>query len=364
MESVIEFLLARGLVSPQMLVEGDLRVEEIPGRNQNFRLVTSGGPGYFLKQAPPDDLEEPPLAVEAEVYRRAAEDGSWLDVQPFVPRFRLYDAEQVVLVTDLEIGLSNVRGFGAEHSVLGLATVSESLASALAACRRVYPSADGSDLAFLPRFIPGILNISRPRPSLLQHLSPAQIEIIRALQDCPAVAAAFDEIRSAWRETSLVHGDVKWANVLVRVDPQSGGPRGVMFTDWELAQWGDPAWDVGSVFHSYLAHAVLSAVVPDDSSSMEAAEAIGAALPSFYSELGRFWDTYTCATGISSHEKGELLSLAILCCIARMVQSAYEWSQEESALPGRAAALLQLALNMLSRPDDARRVVLGGLAEH
>src|SRR3954447_13138089 len=123
-ERVIALLLSRGLLSVRMLVEGDVRVEETPGRNHNFRVEVAGGPGYFVKQAPPEDVENSPLEVEAELYRRVLEEPSWSRLKPFVPRFRLYDALETVLVTDLELQLTGVAGLGDEHSSLHLARVS------------------------------------------------------------------------------------------------------------------------------------------------------------------------------------------------------------------------------------------------
>jgi hypothetical protein len=362
-DGVIGFLLARGLVSEQMLVEADVRVEETAGRNHNFRFMARGGRSYFLKQALPEDLEDLPLEVEAELYRCVLEEPSWSHLAGFVPRFRLYDARQAVLVVDLELGLKHVGGFGDVYSFLGLAHVSEPMARALAACHRTNPSATASNLGFLPRAAPGILRIGRPHASALRYLSPAQIQIIQVIQDRPALQGAFDEIRTGWTATCLVHGDVRWANVLVRVDAQSGAPTGVMLIDWELARWGDTAWDVGSVFHSYLLHGVLTAPVPAHSRPLEAAEAIGAVLPSFHNELGTFWDTYCRAAPSRAINGRSLLGRAIQCCIARLVQSAYELSDNAATIPGRAAAILQLAINMLTPGDTARKVVLGGLAE-
>jgi hypothetical protein len=363
LDRVIEYLLRNGLLSERTLVEGDVRVEDIPGRNHNFRVTSALGPSYFLKQAPPDEWEDPRLGVEAELYRCTLQDESWSQLQPFLPRFCSYDAEQAVLATELEARVASVLEPSSEHGVLGLARVSGFMAHALATCHRVGSTLSACNVEFLPSYVPGILEVTRPHPSALQFLSPAQMQIIRVLQGQPDVTTALDKIRVGWTEACLIHGDIKWSNVLIRTDGGSGPPRGVMLTDWELAQLGDPAWDLGSVFHSYLTHAVLSAAVPDDASPRSAAEIVGAALSSFHGELGTFWDIYSGLAGDLHQDDGELLSRSVLCCIFRLIQSSYEWSQEESSITGHAAAILQLALNMLARPDDARRVVLGGLAE-
>jgi Predicted choline kinase involved in LPS biosynthesis len=363
-ERVIALLLSRGLLSERLLVEGDVRVEETPGRNHNFRVEVTGGPGYFLKQAPSEDTEDSPLEIEAELYRRVLEEQAWSPLRPMVPAFRLYEAQRAVLVTELARELTGVAGLGDGHSMLGLGRVSGPLARALAVCHDMRPGSGAPDLDFLPREAPGILGITRPHPGVLQYLSPAQLQVIRMIQERPAITAAFDEIRVGWSATCLVHGDVKWPNVLARVDAPSGAPAGVVLFDWELARLGDPAWDVGSVLHGYLTYAVLSAAVPDNACPREAAESIGATLPAFHGELRTFWHTYVESVSASGEGRRPSLGQAIACCAARLVQSGYEWSQEETAVPGRAAAILQLGINMLGRADEAREVVLGGLTEH
>jgi hypothetical protein len=281
-----------------------------------------------------------------------------------MPRFRLYDAGMAVLITDWNSDLRDVAGFDDERDVPTLTPVGEAMAMALATCHRAGRNANGTDLEFLPRAAPGILNIGRPSPSYLRYLSAAQFQVIQVIQEHTALQAVLDQIGAEWAGTSIVHTDLKWSNVLMRIDRDRGGVPDVVLLDWELARLGDPAWDVGSVFHSYLTHCVLCARPPERSGPGEAAEAIGSVLASFHDQLHSFWDTYAREARPFEPIGRPFLSRAVSCCIARLVQTAYEWSDNETTISGRAAALLQLALNMLSRTDEALRVVLGGLAEH
>ena len=66
LESSVTYLLRLGLLDLASLVRDGLRIEEVPGRNRNFRVL--GGPGqtFFLKQAPRGEIgTNGPLAVEA-----------------------------------------------------------------------------------------------------------------------------------------------------------------------------------------------------------------------------------------------------------------------------------------------------------
>jgi aminoglycoside phosphotransferase (APT) family kinase protein len=60
----------------------------------------------------------------------------------------------------------------------------------------------------------------------------------------PGLRDAFGRAASRWRPSGLIHGDLRWSNVLAASD---GRDSRVWLVDWELACLGDPAWDVGSV---------------------------------------------------------------------------------------------------------------------
>ena len=72
-------------------------------------------------------------------------------------------------------------------------------------------------------------------------MSPAARVVAGQLQrdDLPDLLAT---VAQEWRPRSLVHGDVKSDNVLVRLD---GPDVDVRLVDWELAGSGDPDADIG-----------------------------------------------------------------------------------------------------------------------
>ena len=69
---------------------------------------------------------------------------------------------------------------------------------------------------------------------------------MRMLRQSPDFQRALTNCDDEWQQDSLIHGDIKFTNCIVF--PQSGGTLGFRIVDWELADWGDAAWDVGGVF--------------------------------------------------------------------------------------------------------------------
>jgi hypothetical protein len=202
-----------------------------------------------------------------------------------------------------------------------------------------------------------------PTPEDLRELSPAHIDVISVLQRRPEVQSALDLISDGWSGDCLVHGDLRFANILARRDAASDPPEAVILVDWEFARLGDPAWDVGSALHSLLMWCLRTVPVHESATPAEAAEAMGTALGAMHTDLRLFWETYV-GTGQPSPVAGStLLERATRACCARLLQSAYELGHRESAMPGRAAALLQLGLNLLAYGNEARDAAFGPLVE-
>ena len=101
---------------------------------------------------------------------------------------------------------------------------------------------------------PWLLEGLQPWWDYSQWLPAGCAALMSRLAASPAVAAGFREARRTWRPTALVHGDLRWTN-LVRDGRPAAPP--LRLVDWELACIGDPAWDIGSVLADIVATTVL-----------------------------------------------------------------------------------------------------------
>ncbi len=179
---------------------------------------------------------------------------------------------------DLVTEATHPHGLEGEASPEYLAALRRLVATALAECHLLPVPRDAEIAALLPAPAPWVFDLSRPAPASLRELAPAQLRVIQAVQSQPGAVAALDRLRDEWRPTRLVHGDFKWSNVLVQQDAV-GLPVRVLLLDWEMAQLGDPAWDVGAAMHAFIAEAVLGLELADGSSPEAAAELLVLAHP-------------------------------------------------------------------------------------
>ena len=359
LQSSVTHLLSLGLLDLPSLVRHGLQIEEVPGRNRNFRVLGGAGRNFFLKQAPRGEIgANGPLAVEASLYDWVAADAGATALRPVFPHRRHYDSDRSILVLDLVTEAAHPHVLEDDASPDYLAAARRLVATALAECHGLSVPRDIGMGIGLPDAAPWVFDLARPAPASLRELAPAQLSVIQALQSQPGAMAALDRLRDEWRPTRLIHGDFKWSNVLVHEDG-AGIPVGLLLLDWEMAQLGDPAWDVGAVLHAFIAEAVLGLELTEGTSPEAAAGLLGTLLPRLLPAHRDFWSGYLAAARLTDAEAEALLHRLTPHIAARLLKSAYEWSQAEVRMPRSAAAILQLGINMLLRPDAAREVVLG-----
>jgi phosphotransferase family enzyme len=359
LQSSVTYLLSLGLVDLPSLVRYGLQIEEVPGRNRNFRVLGGPDQNFFLKQAPRGEIgTNGPLAVEASLYDWVAADPRATALRPAFPRRRHYDPERSILVLDLVTDAAHPHVLEDEAPPPYFAALRRLVATVLAECHGLPLPRDIGFGVEVPDAPPWVFDLARPAPASLRELAPAQLSVIQAVQSQPGAVEALDRLRDEWRPTRLVHGDFKWNNVLVQQDG-AGIPVRVLLVDWEMAQLGDPAWDVGAALHAFIAEAVLGLELTDGTSPEAAAGLLGTLIPELLPAHRDFWSGYLDAARLSDAEAGAFLDRLPGHVAARLLKSAYEWSQAEVHMPRSAAAILQLGLNMLLRPDAAREVVLG-----
>lgn len=358
-ESCFNYLVGRRLLDVPALVERGIRVIEVPGRNRNFAVHSGSGRGCFVKQAPRGEIgSRGPLAVEAALYTWIATDPSAAPLRAACPSRLHFDPGRSILVLELLRDARTFQAFGEHAPPAAVAQLHGEVAAALAACHRLPVREDAAIAEWLPLAAPWVFDIGRPSPASLRELAPAQLHLIRALQSARDLMERLDELRAAWRPSHLIHGDFKWSNVLV-VHDAAGAPARICLLDWELAQLGDPAWDVGASLHAIIAEAVLGHAFPDGLTPGEASASLGAIIPTLHATHRDVWHHYLAAAQLDGAEATALLDRLPDHVAVRLIKSAYEWSQAEVQIPRRAAAILQLGINMLRQPDQARQLVLG-----
>jgi Ser/Thr protein kinase RdoA (MazF antagonist) len=349
-KDVARYLLDRGLLGPEAVLDGNLVISDASSRNWDFRVETEKGPCYLLKQgASPEGVAT--VAHEAGVYQQLARgpDG----VAALLPRFYRYDTAEGVLVLELVRDAEDLRSLQLRTGRFpaGLAAV---LGAALGTLHRGTWAAIAPSV---PSEAPWVFRLHRPGAELFRDVSAAGLELIGVVQGAPGFAEALERARDQWSAECLIHGDVKWENCLVEFD--GGGGEGLRLIDWESATQGDPCWDIGSALSPYLSCWLFSIPVTGRVPPERFPELAGYPLDAMKPALTACWTAYVEARELCAESAADLLLRTVEFAGLRLVQTAFEAAQMMHQLTSSLVLHLQLALNVLQRPEEAAAQLLG-----
>jgi Phosphotransferase enzyme family len=358
--NAVHLLLSLGFIEKRSLVEGRVLVYDASSRHRNFVVLVGKGDGFFVKQArstEPSAFQT--IEREAALYTLANKKrkNSLSVLAELVPRFYRYDQLRNLLILE---ALPNAEDLLLYHSRVGVfpvelaATIGKTLG--LLHSRGKQIRRDESLSALFPGKLPWVLLVHARSPAPLQSLSGANLQFLEILKRHPHFAEHLNVLRDRWKTLSLIHGDIKFANFITY---SSATGSGLKLVDWEVADIGDPMWDVAGVFQAYLHFCVSAALTTQESSSHEFYNKVRVKLDQLKPAIGAFWTAYQETIGLDTKGSECDLELSISYAAARMLQSVYESGAPSQELNQHAIYLLQCSMNILNSPRRALTELFG-----
>jgi hypothetical protein len=340
---VVRRLLDAGLIRADDVVDSDLVVRNVSQSNGVY--VLSAGATELVVKGPPFDgwEDQGRLRRERRFYARVTGSAALQEAAP-VPQ--LVDSPDTLLVLRAtrpgETLAERYRKEGPSPEDARM------LGAALGAWRCI--SGQFADLE-LPGRRPWVLDALEPAPPDDVALSPGASRLADAIRAEPILSEGLRRLRAAWRQASVMHGDVRWDNAIV--DRQPSGQERVVLVDWELLDLGEAGWDVAGALADAVVHEAVSSA---------GADAVGQFDPMPASDLARLssavaglFDAFADAYRSSAPPAvGELdLSDGLRLLPARVLQIGFlhaAWSDSAELgsalhLAGVAAALFQQSSN-------------------
>jgi aminoglycoside phosphotransferase (APT) family kinase protein len=353
---LIHYLLERGLLDHRAVVDGDVMVVEGTRRHHNYSVIRRQGTGLFVKRMQPDQaFSAQTLQKEAACYVMMESDPALAEIHALMPRFRAYDPDRHLLALELIDGGENLselhrRLDGFPEDVAR--RVGELLARYHeASARDLLPRANSAIFQGQP---PWILSFHLTPRGSMQSLSAANGQFVTILQSYPDFGQALDRARTGWRRNALIHGDMKFDNVVVRAAQTP--EQSLHVVDWELADVGDSAWDVASILQAYLTWWIASLQrLPADGPNDAARYPLETIQPAIHA----FWDAYASSRRLEGREADAELERAVGYAGARMLQTVYESMAWAPSLTQHAVWQMQACINILQEPRGAVTDLLG-----
>ena len=342
-ERLIRNLIEVGSIAPGQVAAG-LRVIDTSRPARVWIVRASDGTALVVKQAT-DTADRRRLAREAAIYallRGVEMDGSFLP-----PRVSYHD-RQGLLIMD-HIGGASLADIAGRRNHDGSAA--GALGQTLARLHQI-PVDEATPCLDIDE-PPSALRIHRPGLGWYTRSSVSSLRMRASIQHDRDLARALDALQETWRAETLIHADLKLEHVLVC------RPASLAIIDWESAQRGDAAWDIGTVFAGYLLRWLRSIPLLAGHELRELANRADVPIERIQQATNAFWQAYHQGAVLDDVRRRDLLVRSIGAAAAILLQREEEYLQTVNASTSRTAMILSVSRTMLVHRLDGASVLLG-----
>ena len=346
------YLVRQGLGQAEQFVDGPCYLLDVSRRNRVVKVVVPGGGGLLVRQPmnPDNPTSSAGLAVEAALLGAMVPQGALAPLAPYVPRLVHHDATASVVVTELMHPATTLGKFHLNHGQIHFPPEAGEGPGRILAAIRVA----GEDAARAGA-LPGLANAPPGPWAFLEGLAgsagalpPAWSELRDLLRARPSVLETLPELRHRWASRAdLVHGDIRWDNLLVGAGEGPEGGLNLLLIDWEMAGRGDAAWDVACFLGEYARFWLAMAEAFGIEDLASARRRAPFALPTSAPAVQAFWRTYRHR--IARPDEG-LLSRAADYLPLVLAVIATEPLVGAAELPGLSVAAAELAAEAAEDP--------------
>lgn len=360
--NLVHYLIARGLLTAESVVNGDFITAEAGRRNRNYKVMVKNGTGLFVKQIRNFDASSiATLQKEAACYRIAWKNSGYGSMSAIMARLVDHDAGRHCLVIELIAGGENLNEYYARNKSFPVEigrTLGKSMGDYHLAMRG--KTLQPEEAATFPRQTPWILSYHNSTSFPPGSTSGGVMQLVGLVRQYPDLHYNLERLRSHWSYDSIIHGDIKWDNCIV--SPDGNGGLKLKVVDWEIVDYGDACWDVGAVLQSFLTTWICSMPLANETSPERLVNQAGCSLESMYPAIKAFWRGYLESSGIPRQQACHYLIRSVEYGAARMVQTVFESLVSSPCMTSFGATMLQVSLNILRNPKEAA-VELYGLME-
>lgn len=347
-ENIYRFLHKRQLIDNDAVVKGNFMVIPANTRNTILKIMVGKDNSLFAKQMEKDPVSVSQFQREINAYALFKNNTEFSTLAHLVPDMLDYDDENNILITRLLPDAKNLSEYYMLTKNFDLALAREQ-AHILSACH-VVPDVK-TDTSGFPKILPWVLRLHQFRATDFFVGNQASTEIIQLIKDNSVLQNALIDLANSWQYTHLIHGDIKWINFLVTTNDTNQLTQKLI--DWELADIGDPLWDVAGLLQSYISIWVLgfdnanpySNTLPDYMKPFDMRE--------LQPSAEAFLKEYITLQGYPTEYHPYFYDKVMRLTAARIIQTSVEATTFNSKIEANYMRCIQLAYNIMKDPMTA-----------
>ena len=346
-KNISHYLINKGFIDPLDIISGNYIVTQSQSRNAIFKVQQESS-GLFVKQLINQDVQNSYLMQkDATSHYLIHQSKLYYNTATHIPKYYGYDPNHQILVTEFFSNTKNIHEIVYQEKKMSLSHA-KAMATILSTfhfdIQEEIPK--NTSLQFFNQLLPWILNIGNITS---QDNTGKKNVVIEKIYEHKKLVKKIEKVAEKWQRTSLIHGDIKWMNFIVL---NENDEEKVKLIDWEIADIGDPLWDVAGVFQSYLSAWVLSYKNETSHAHVQLQENAFLSIETIKPVLKYFWDSYILAAKTPQDKVREQLVKTLEYAAVRMIQTAFENNFSTPDLQPNSIRILQFCDHLLERPEQ------------
>jgi hypothetical protein len=204
-----------------------------------------------------------------------------------------------------------------------------------------------------------IQRLARITPIVFRLMPLECLQFFKLYQRFPSLSQAISDLGNSIAPSCLVHNDLKINNILLDLSWESPTSTIIKLIDWERADWGDPAFDLGCMLGSYLEIWLDGLTISNSLSINESLQLTATPLellqPSLFSLVQSYLESFPAIAIARPDYLDRVVQFAGLSLIQRI-----EITIDEDRIFGnRGIIMLQVAKQLLCTPQAAMNTLFG-----
>jgi thiamine kinase-like enzyme len=342
--SVYPYLHKRKTIDEAAVMKGHFMVHPVNTRNNIMKVVMQPDNSLFVKQMGLDALSKSLFQREINAYLFFNNNDKFTTINAAIPVLLDYDADNSIMVTRLVYHAQNLVEHYGENKFFDL-TLAKEQATILSAYH--IPLDAATDVSMFPKLLPWVLQLDKYAAHEFFANNVESAKIIQLIKDNTLLQGELLKLATTWRYTHFIHGDIKWINFLVTKEAHGFSQK---LIDWELADIGEPLWDIAGLLQSYITTWLLGF----DNSNPYQHELPNHSKPFdikyMQPSAQAFLYTYMEQNGYTEAYPVDFFTKVMQLTAARIIQTSVEAITFNAKVEANYMRCIQLAFNILKDP--------------
>lgn len=344
------------------------KIEPIIAKNFNLLITVDDNLQLLIKQEYHDRQGKAigEFFAESQVHELARNVSALHHWQPAISELLYFDRENSILVFKYLNDYRDLMSFYAKENIFP-DRIAQKFGTLLATFHRdtynrsIYHEAITKDRHNSKTSIVTtlILSLERLTPEIFGSVPDDGLKFYALYQRYDSLGQALVELGDALIPACLTHNDLKLNNVLLHNDWEHPDSQIIRLIDWERSDWGDPAFDLGTLIASYLQMWLGNLVVSKSLSIEESLSLAITPLDRIQPSISALTRAYLQGFPEILIDRPDFLQRVVQFAGLGLIQGIQAGIEYQKTLGNSGIAQLQVAKSLLCYPTRSMPTVFG-----